>query len=192
MTPLPASITSLPPPASIVSAPLPLVIVLALAEALIVRPEVVTLASTLSKPVTVTPSPVVWSPAVARSMAVMEAWFFSTSMSVPLPPSIVLSAPYSAMRSLPAPPNSESLPVAPSIVSLPAPPMIVFAALLPVMLTPWVARVSRLASTFWKFVTVPVSPEVWSTALPRFTDMVERASSSVLTPVPPSMEASDP
>ena len=54
---------------------------------------VITLASTLSKFETVTVSPVVWSVLIDRLMAVMPPAAASTSLSVPLLPSIETSVP---------------------------------------------------------------------------------------------------
>ena len=89
--------------------------------------------------------------------------------------------------SLPPPALIVSAPPAPSIVSLPEPPVIVLAAEEPVSVT---AADKADASTFWKLVTVVVSPEVWS-PLPRLT-VAAALSTSVLVPVPPSIDVSVP
>jgi len=90
---------------------------------------------------------------------------------------------------LPPPAAITSVPPPPSIVSAPAPPVIVFAAAVPVIEIPCTA-VRPLASTFSKFVTLTESPEVWS-ALARFT-VAAVLSCSVLLPLPPSIETSEP
>ena len=80
-----------------------------------------------------------------------------------------------------------SAPPPPSMVSLPDPLVIVFAAAVPVIET---AEDSAEASTFWKLATAVESPVVWS-ALPRLT-MAAVLITSVLVPVPPSIEVSVP
>ena len=52
------------------------------------------------------------------------------------------------------------------------------------------AEVSADASTFWKFETLVASPVVWS-ELPRLTVAADRIT-SVLVPMPPSIETSVP
>ena len=80
-----------------------------------------------------------------------------------------------------------SAPPLPSIVSAPVPPVRVLAADEPVIVT---LVASRVASTLAIFVTVTVSPVVWS-ALARLT-MTPVFSARVLEPVPPSIDASVP
>ena len=73
------------------------------------------------------------------------------------------------------------------MVSLPEPPMMVFAAAVPVIDT---ADDSAEALTFWKLATVVESPVVWS-ALFRLT-VAAALITSVLVPMPPSIEVSVP
>jgi hypothetical protein len=89
--------------------------------------------------------------------------------------------------SLPPPAAIVSAPPAPSIVSTPVPPVIVFVPDEPVS---DVADDSADASMFWKLVTFAVSLDVWS-ALPRLTVPAARIT-SVLVPLPPSIEVSLP
>ena len=93
--PAPAAITSAPPAASIVSAPEPVVIVFAEAVPVTVRAVDSALASRLSKLVTLTVSPLVWSlpAATEKFTAVVPPDTASTSMSVAVPPSIEVSDP---------------------------------------------------------------------------------------------------
>ena len=91
------------------------------------------------------------------------------------------------MESSPPPPESVSAPPPPSMLSAPEPPVIVLADDVPEIETP---VDSAEASTFWKFVTVTRSPEVWS-AFARLT-VTAVASVSVFVPVPPSIEVSEP
>ena len=65
--------------------------------------------------------------------------------------------------------------------------MIVLAEDEPVIVT---AEESADASTFWKLAVVVELPEVWS-ALPRLT-VPAALSTSVLVPVPPSIDVSVP
>jgi len=88
---------------------------------------------------------------------------------------------------LPAPALMTSAPPPPSMVSLPLPPVMTLAPEEPVIDT---AEDSAEASTFWKLVTLVVSPTVWS-ALARLTFAAAR-NTSVLVPVPPSIEFSVP
>jgi hypothetical protein len=79
-----------------VSLPEPLVIVLAEDEPVTVNAELMTDASRFSKLVTLRMSPAVWSePApTAKLSAVMPPAAASTSVSVPVPPSIEASVPW--------------------------------------------------------------------------------------------------
>ena len=80
-----------------------------------------------------------------------------------------------------------SAPPPPSIVSAPEPPVRTLTPAEPVIET---SAVSDDASTFWKFATLTISPVVWS-ALARLTVTALRRT-SVLDPVPPSIEISAP
>ena len=88
-----------------------------------------------------------------------------------------------------------SAPPPPSIVSLPAPVVIVLADDEPVTMRLWAAD-RMLASTFWKLETVTVSPVVSSVPGATLRSMrvvpPEALRIRVLTPVPPSIEISEP
>jgi hypothetical protein len=87
--------TSKPPPPSIVSLPEPVVIALAEDEPVTVRAEPRADASTFSKFVMLTVSPMVWSePAATEKLtAVVPPETARISVSVPVPPSIEVSVP---------------------------------------------------------------------------------------------------
>jgi hypothetical protein len=81
----------------------------------------------------------------------------STSVLVPLPPSIETSVPQYEAESFPAPPSMTSAPPPPLIVSAPPPPVRILAADDPMIVMSCPAP-SPLASTFWKLARAVESP----------------------------------
>ena len=161
---------------------------LADAEPVTVRPVVTSDASRFSKFRMFDELPTVWSAPAAteKSTAVTDAPVATTSVSRPPPPSIEASVPRNVTVSFPAPASMISAPPTPSMVSLPLPPIMVLVPAEPVSEMP---DDSADASTFWKPVTETASPLVWS-MLPRLTVVTAR-NTSVLVPVPPSIETSE-